>query len=147
MTWLTDPLLRCALLTLWLLPCAIQDRRTRRISNWLTVPLFLLAWPCSVALHTFPLTLATFAGFWFAFRFGAGGMGGADGKIATGVAALAPAALVTGIVISGLAFGILHLRGERSPRLPGAVCFYLGVVLTFLALAAQAGLARPTGHL
>jgi Flp pilus assembly protein protease CpaA len=28
---------------LWLLPCAIQDRRTRHVSNWLTVPLFLLA--------------------------------------------------------------------------------------------------------
>ena len=146
-TWLADPLLRHVLVMLWLLPCAIQDRRTRHVSNWLTVPLFLLAWPCSLALHTFPLTLATFAGFWFAFRFGAGGMGGADGKIATGVAALAPAALVAGIVVSGLAFGVLRLRGERGPRLPGAVCFYLGVVLTFLALAAQAWLARPAGNL
>jgi Flp pilus assembly protein protease CpaA len=132
---------------LWLLPCAIQDRRTRHVSNWLTVPLFLLAWPCSLALHTAPLTLATFAGFWFAFCVGAGGIGGADGKIATGVAALAPAALVAGIVISGLAFGVLHLRGERSPRLPGAVCLYLGVVLTFLAFAALAWRAQPAGHL
>ena len=35
---------------LWLLPCAIQDRRTRHVSNWLTVPLFIVAWP--VALLT-----------------------------------------------------------------------------------------------
>jgi Flp pilus assembly protein protease CpaA len=137
---LADPLLRLALLALWLLPCAIQDWRIRRVANWLTVPLFLLAWPCALALHTVPLTLATFAGFWLAFQFDAGGMGGADGKIATGVAALAPVAFVMGLVISGLACGILRLRGERSPRVPGAVCFYLGVVLTFPALAAQAGL-------
>jgi len=144
---LADPLLRLALLALWLLPCAIQDWRTRRVANWLTVPLFLLAWPCALALHTVPLTLATFAGCWFAFQFAAGGMGGADGKIATGVAALTPAALIAGLVLCGLACGSLRLRGVRNPHLPGAVCFYLGVVLTFLALAVQTGLAGPTGHL
>jgi Flp pilus assembly protein protease CpaA len=33
----------------WLLPCALQDFRTRRVSNRLTVPLFVLAWPAALA--------------------------------------------------------------------------------------------------
>jgi Flp pilus assembly protein protease CpaA len=41
---LSDPVLRAAALALWLLPCALQDYRTRHVSNWLTVPLFVLAW-------------------------------------------------------------------------------------------------------
>ena len=62
MAWLTDPLLRGALLALWLLPCALQDYRTRRVSNWLTVPLFFLAWPVALLTGNLPLTFAVFVG-------------------------------------------------------------------------------------
>ena len=147
LTWLANPWLRLTLLTLWLLPCAIQDYRRRRVANWLTVPLFLVAWPCSLVLHTSLLTFATFAGCWLAFQSVAGGMGGADGKIATAVAALAPAALMTGIALSSLAFCALRLRGGSAGSLPGAVCFYLGVVVTFLALVIQSSMAPPAGVL
>ena len=41
---LQDPLFRSVVMMIWLLPCALQDYRTRHVSNWLTVPLFVLAW-------------------------------------------------------------------------------------------------------
>ena len=137
-----DPLLRYVLVMLWLLPCAIQDRRTRRVSNWLTIPLFLAAWPASLLLKTSLLTFATFAGFWLAFQLEKGSMGGADGKIATGLAAFAPLALLASIAINGLAFLILRLRGKTNVQLPGAVGFYLGVVSSFLVLVLQAWVAQ-----
>ena len=43
-----DPLLRHLLVMFWLLPCAIQDRRIRHLSTWLTVPLFTDAWPVAL---------------------------------------------------------------------------------------------------
>lgn len=119
-----------AALTLFLLPCALQDYRTRHISNWLTVPLFLAAWPAALYLNTFVLTFAVFIGFWLAFKL-SGGMGPADGKIAVGLAALAPLSLFAGIAVSGLTFLWLRWRGQPNAHLPGAVAFYLGCVLSF----------------
>lgn len=133
---LADPLLRHVLVMLWLLPCAIQDRRTRRVSNWLTVPLFLVAWPASLLLGNFPLTLATFIGVYVAFRVGEG-LGPADGKIAVGLAGIVPSALLVGVIIQGLAFLYARARSRQSVRLPGAVGFYVGVLLDFLLTAAR----------
>ena len=133
MAWLTDPLLRGALLALWLLPCALQDYRTRRVSNWLTVPLFVLAWPVALLTGNLPLTFAVFVGTFVAWRWG-GGLGPADGKIAVGLAGMAPPALVTGVIVQGLAFLYARLRDKQPVRLPGAVGFYLGAVITTLVL-------------
>jgi Flp pilus assembly protein protease CpaA len=121
-------------LTLWLLPCAIQDRRDHRVSPWLTLPLFFLAWPASLLLNTWPLTFATFIGFYTAFHLTHGGLGGADGKVATAIAAIAPPALLAGMAVNGLAFLYWRLRGCPAARLPGVVGFYLGVVLTSVYL-------------
>lgn len=133
-----------ALVTLFLLPAALQDHRTRHVSNWLTVPLFFLAWPAAIYLNTFVLTFAVFIGFWLAFKL-SGGMGPADGKIAVGLAALTPLSLFAGIAISALSFLWLRLRGARDVRLPGAVAFYLGCVLSFGLLAL--GLLFPALHI
>ena len=122
-----DPLLRSVLMVFWLLPCAIQDRRTRRVSNWLTVPLFLLAWPIALLLGNFPLTLATFAGVYVAFRMGAG-LGPADGKIAVGMAGIVPLGLIIGVTVQSLVFLFVRLRRKPPVPLPGAVGFYLGAV-------------------
>ncbi len=65
---LRDPVFHGLLLTLWLLPCALQDYRTRHVSNWLTVPLFLLAWSAALWLGHFPLTVATFIGVYVAYQ-------------------------------------------------------------------------------
>ena len=136
---LRDPLFRSTVLVLWLLPCAIQDRRTRHVSNWLTVPLFVLAWPAALFTDHLLLTLAVFAGVFLAWRW-SGGLGPADGKIAVGLAGLAPLALLASVLVQELAFLYARLRGQAGMSLPGAVSFYLGAViaavLTPLALPA-----------
>jgi len=131
---LGDPVLRHVLVMLWLLPCAIQDRRTRHVSNWLTVPLFVLAWPVALLAGDLPLTFAVFVGVLVAWRWGRG-LGPADGKIAVGLAGMAPLALAAGTIVQGLLFLWARLRAGRLVALPGAVGFYLGAVLAALLQA------------
>lgn len=131
---LSDPVLRAAAWALWLLPCALQDYRTRRVSNWLTVPLFTAAWPVALLTGNLLLTLAVFVGVVVAWRWG-GGMGPADGKIAVGLAGIAPPALLAGVIVQGLAFLYARRHDKRPVRLPGAVGLYLGAVIAMLVLA------------
>ena len=52
-------------LALFLLPCALQDHRSRRVSNWLTLPAFFAAWPLALWLggeERLFFTFAVFAG-------------------------------------------------------------------------------------
>jgi Flp pilus assembly protein protease CpaA len=137
---LGDPLARAILLALWLLPCAIQDYRTRRVSNWLTVPLFLAAWPIAALTGNLALTLATFAGVYAAFRFSGGGFGAADGKVAVALAAILPVALLAGTLVQALAFGVLRLRGQSNVQLPGATGYFMGTALVTLALIGKQAL-------
>ncbi len=137
MNWLDllrDPLLRSVALVFWLLPCALQDYRTRQVSNWLTVPLFILTWPVALLMGTLPLTLAVFVGVVVAWRWG-GGMGPADGKLAVGLAGMAPPALLASALVLALAFLYARLCGGHPVRLPGAVGFYLGAVGAALVTA------------
>ena len=57
------------------------------------------------------------------------GPGLADGKIAVGLAGIAPPALVAGAIVQGLVFLYARLRTRQAVRLPGAVGFYLGAVI------------------
>ena len=84
------------------------------------------------------LTLATFAGVYAAFRFSRGGFGAADGKVAVGLAAVLPVALLAGTVLQALAFGVLRLRGNSNARLPGVMGHFSGTVLVVLVLTARA---------
>ncbi len=126
------PALPYVLLTWWLLPGALQDYRQRRVSNWLTVPLFLLAWPLALASGHVVLVLAVFAGMYVVYQVG--GAGAADGKVAVGLAAVAPLALALGMLLEALAFAVLRLRGRRGAALPGVTWLYLGCVLSALLL-------------
>ena len=119
---------------LWLLPCAIQDLRTRHVSNWLTVPLFLLAWPVALLTGHLALTFAVCAGVFVAWRWHEG-LGPADGKIAVGLAGMAPLALLASVIFLALAFLCARLRERQPARLPGAVGFYLGAAAVTLLLA------------
>jgi hypothetical protein len=127
--WLADPLLRSVLLTLWLLPCAIQDRRTRHVSNWLTVPLFLLAWPVAILTDHFALTFAVFVGVYVAWRLEPR-VGATDGKLMVGMAAFAPLGLGLGVLLEAAVFIARRLRGWRDTAIPGALWLYLGCVLS-----------------
>ncbi len=137
MNWLDflrDPLLRSVALVFWLLPYALQDYRTRQVSNWLTLPLFILAWPVALLTGNLPLTLAVFVGVVVAWRWG-GGMGPADGKLAVGLAGMAPQALAASVIFLALAFLYARLRDRQPARLPGAVGFYLGAAGAALVTA------------
>jgi Flp pilus assembly protein protease CpaA len=91
----TSQSLRQVLVMFWRHLCAIQDRRTRYVSNWLTAPLFFLAWPVALLMRNFPLTLATIIGVYVTYRAGAG-MGAADGELALGLTGIAPWVFVVG---------------------------------------------------
>jgi Flp pilus assembly protein protease CpaA len=125
---LRDPLFRSVLMVLWLLPCAIQDYRTRRVSNWLTIPLFLIAWPVALLAGHFALTFAVFVGVYVASklepRFGA-----ADGKLMVGLAAFTPLALAIAVLLEAMVFILLRLCGQRSPVIPGALWLWAGTLL------------------
>jgi Flp pilus assembly protein protease CpaA len=137
---IADPLLRHVLVMLWLLPCAIQDRRTRHISNWLTVPLFIVAWPVALLTGHLALTFAVFVGVYVATRLEPRA-GAADGKLMVGMAAFAPMALGIGALLEVTVFAVLRLRGRRSTAIPGALWLYVGCVLSTGVWAALAVLA------
>jgi Flp pilus assembly protein protease CpaA len=126
---LRDPLFRSTVLTLWLLPCAIQDRRTRHVSNWLTVPLFMVAWPVAILTGHLALTCAVFVGVYVATKLEPRA-GAADGKLIVGLAAFAPLALGIGAFLEVVVFAALRLRGRRDAAIPGALWLYIGCVLS-----------------
>lgn len=124
---LRDPLFRSVLMVLWLLPCAIQDWRTRHVSNWLTVPLFLLAWPAAILTDHLALTFAVFVGVYVATKLEPRA-GAADGKLMVGMAAFAPLALGIGVLLEAVVFGVLRLRGAPKAAIPGAMLLYCGAL-------------------
>ena len=128
-----DPLFCSVLMVFWLLPCALQDYRTRRVSNWLTVPLFFLAWPVAILTDHLALTFAVFVGVYVATKLEPRA-GAADGKLMVGLAAFAPLALGIGVLLEVLVFAMLRLRGWRDAEIPGAVFLYLGSLLNALAI-------------
>lgn len=115
----------------WLLICARQDWRTRHVANWLTVPPFLAALPAALWLagsERLVLTLLILACVYTIWT--RGGMGAADGKIATVLAATVPASLVLGLALLWLMYGALHIRRHKVQQelsLPGVVGLFLGL--------------------
>lgn len=132
---LADPLPRHLLVMFWLLPCAIQDRRTRRVSNWLTVPLFLLAWPVALLTGHLALTFAVFVGVYVATKLEPRA-GAADSKLMVGMAAFAPLALGIGALLEVTVFVVLRLRGRRGVAIPGALWLYAASSLSTALLTA-----------
>jgi hypothetical protein len=133
MSLIGDPLFCGAVLVLWLLPGALQDRRMHRVPHWVTIPLFCLAWPAAAILGTLPLALATFLAFWAVSALHLG-IGGADGKVAVVMAAVLPASLVLGLILCEMAFLLFRLRGRRGVHLPGVYVLFLAQ-LSIMAVA------------
>ncbi|MBI1299742.1 hypothetical protein GC175_32865 [bacterium] len=127
-----------SLLVLWLLPCALQDYRQRRVADALTIPAFFGAWPLALWLggtERVMFTLAVFAGCWLAW--GMGSIGAADGKIATVLAAASPVALGLSVLVLVVGFVDMRLRRGESVSLPAAVAFYGGSVVMALVEGIQ----------
>lgn len=133
---MADLLLHLCLLA-WLLPCALQDWRSRHVSNWLTLPAFLLAWPAALwqgGEDRLLFTFALFVGCWFAWQMK--GMGAADGKIAVVLAALLPQAVLWGGVLLFLWFVGLRLR-QREGSVPAVVALYWGTLIAIIGIGAK----------
>jgi len=134
---LRDPLFRSVLMVFWLLPCAIQDRRIRHVSNWLTVPLFVVAWPVAILTNHLALTFAVFVGVYVATKLEPRA-GAADGKLMVGLAAFAPLALGISVLLEVAAFFVLRLRGHSDAAIPGVLWLYGGCLLSAsLQIASQ----------
>ena len=118
------------LLTAWLVPCAAFDLCCRRIPNWLTLPALAVALWWAWEAGTLILTLVTLAAGFLAFQ--AGGMGGADGKLATVQAAVSPVALLITAFLLVLTFLVLRLAGRRTTRLPAGLWFGAGSLAALL---------------
>jgi Flp pilus assembly protein protease CpaA len=126
--------------TLWTIPCAVQDWRYGEVSNWLTVPVFLLAVGLGAwqALHGYPLFFAVLLVVLLAWRLG--WVGAADGKIVASLSAISPVALACGLAVLGAWFNWERLKGRKDARLPGAVGFALGAAIaTVVTIAGAVG--------
>ena len=121
------------LLALYLLPCAWQDWRTRHVSNWLTIPAFVAAWPLALWAGNFPLALAVFAGCYIAWNMK--GMGAADAKLAVLVAAVAPLAIAVAGVLLAVGFVVGRVWRRAPQRLPAAVWLCAACAVAPIGLA------------
>jgi len=119
-----------AFLILLLIPAAWLDARTRRISNWLTLPPLPIALWWAWGHGALGLALAVLAAGYLAFRFG--GLGGADGKLAAVVAAVSPPALALSGLLLLAGFVVKRLRGQPG-SLPASPFFLAAALLTLLS--------------
>ncbi len=124
-----DNFLPLAFLILLLIPAAWFDARTRSIPNWLTLPPLPLALWWARGHGALGLTLTVLAAGYLAFRFG--GLGGADGKIATVVAAVSPPALALSGLLLLAGFIVNRLRGQPG-SLPAAPFFLAATTIILL---------------
>jgi Flp pilus assembly protein protease CpaA len=138
---LHDSLFRSTVLVLWLLPCAIQDRRTRHVSNWLTVPLFIVAWPVALLTGHFALTFAVFVGVYVATKLEPRA-GAADGKLMVGLAAFAPLALGIGVLLELAVFAVQSQCKRSGIAIPGALWLYVGALTAAIVLLTYQTCAR-----
>ena len=124
---------------------AWQDMRTRHVSNWITLPLFFLAWPLAWHLHGLEGLFLTGVVFLITFLSMPFGFGAADGKLAVylaavgGVVAVLPALgfllllFLTARLFPGLAERLVILHNEDDGRhIAGVVGFFLAAVVLLL---------------
>lgn len=117
-----------------------QDWRTGEISNWISVPLFVMGVIAVImrvlflndvltGLSIFVMAAITLAAL-------NGWMGGADWKILIGLFGLWPPAGCVALVIAGIWGGLaMLLSGDRNAHFPGVTAFAFGACLTFLMKA------------
>jgi len=105
-----DHLIHPLILFIFLIPYAIQDWRDNRVTNWLTIPAFVVAWLIAIAFNNLPLAALTCFGCYAAWS--CGWMGAADGKLATLLAALSPPTLFISTILLALTFSICE-HGAR----------------------------------
>ena len=136
----------------WFAPAVVQDVKTMRVSNWITVPAFFAAWPLAVWLHGGEGLALTFVVFAATFAAMPVGFGPADGKMAVataavgGVAALLAALAWQLAVFRAAAFrpALAHVLGgyvdeKGRAHVPGAPWWWLGLATVFVWYVTKGG--------
>ena len=114
----------------------VQDWQTGEVSNWISIPLFLMGVIAAVLrllfqddmlasiLSIFAMAVVTLAAF-------KGWMGGADWKVLIGLFGLVPLAGFVALIVAGVwgSLAIL-LTGNRNVRFPGVTAFAFAACLT-----------------
>ena len=117
----------------------VQDWHTGEVSNWVSLPLFVLGVIAAIlralflndmfvsGLFLFAMSVITFAAF-------KGWMGGADWKVLIGLFGLWPLAGFAALVVAAIWGGaIILLSGDRNARFPAVTAFAFAACLTFCA--------------
>ena len=147
------------ILCLSLIPLGLaswQDMRTRHVSNWITIPLFFLAWPLAWWMHGWQgvaVTGVTFLATYAALPFG---FGAADGKLIVYLAAVGGGGTVLlALGLNGLFFLLARLFPEYAGRLPWVyreedgvhVAGGVGIFLTDMVVMLLFFILKIAGHI
>jgi len=129
-----DPFTRVLVLVLMLV-MGIQDLRTRRVSNWITIPFFFAGLTANTLRVYDDVWLFQFILFCQAIVFFAGyygWMGGADMKVFVGLLGLFPLAGMTALSVSGVWGMVVWIwTGRRNATFPAVTvsAFATGLIL------------------
>ncbi len=115
----------------------VQDWHRGEVSNWISIPLFVLGVIAFIlraiimddllvsTIHLFVMCVITLA----ALR---GWMGGADWKVLIALFGMWPLAGFAALVVAGIWGGIaIVFNGDRNTRFPGVTAFAFAACLTF----------------
>lgn len=104
----------------WLIVCAVQDKRQREVSNWLTMPPFLLGLLFALGQggDTLVLTLITLVVF-LAARTVWQAQGAADIKVLVALAAFWPAALYSALMGTAAWSAVRIVQGKGKEAYAG----------------------------
>ncbi len=131
---LLAPWLLHVILLAWLVVCAVQDERQREVSNWLTLPQFLLGLLFALGKggNTLVLTLITLVVF-LAARTVWQAQGAADIKVLVALAAFWPAALYSALLVTAVWSAVRIVQGKGREAYAGVPPMAVGalIVLAF----------------
>ena len=113
---------------LFLILAAIQDYKTREVSNWITVPLFL-GGVVIIMVNLDPLSVILSTLLFFFWLWG--GMGGADVKVLVALLGFWSEAALASFLLLGV-WGVVLLIRKKRESFPGLVSIATGTGLTFL---------------
>jgi Flp pilus assembly protein protease CpaA len=115
----------------------VQDWQRGEVSNWISIPLFVLGVIAFIlrailmddllvsTLHLFVMSVITLAAL-------KGWMGGADWKVLIALFGMWPLAGVASLVVAGL-WGVIAIvfKCDRNTRFPGVTAFAFAACLTY----------------
>ncbi len=127
------PWLPHLILLIWLVVCAVQDWQKREVSNWLTLPPFILGlvYILGQGGETFVLTLITLVVFLGA-RAVWKAQGAADIKVLVALAAFWPQALFAALIVTAIWSVIQIARGQGKEGYAGVPPMAVGVLLALI---------------